>query len=40
MFRLLKSVIESLEVLDKAYQAGERKRELAYAEMFKKITAK
>ncbi|WP_281274985.1 hypothetical protein [Brevibacillus fluminis] len=40
MLKLLKSVIESLEVLDKAYQAGERKRELTFAEMFKKVAAK
>ncbi|MFE4709007.1 hypothetical protein [Peribacillus simplex] len=40
MLKLWKSVIESLEVLDKAYHIAEKKRELSYVEMFKKIAAK
>ncbi|MEK4029977.1 MULTISPECIES: hypothetical protein [Bacillaceae] len=40
MLKLWKSVIESLEMLDKAYQAGERNRELTFVEMFKTIASK
>lgn len=40
MLKLWKSVIEWIEVLDEAYKIAEKKRELTYVEMFKKIAAK